>query len=308
MTEDSKHTWPLVSIITINFNQNLVTSQLIKSLQEASYPNMQIIVVDNASKEPPTPLRKLYPHIELIESRKNLGFAGGNNLGLEQARGEYILFINNDVEVEPGFLEPLVMHCYQHINTGMVCPKIRYYYHPETIQFAGYTQLNKITLRNNLIGYRQKDIGQYNKQSITPFGHGAAMMVPRTVIEKTGPMAECYFLYYEEFDWATRIKEKGYKIWYQPKSTVYHKESISTGKASPLKTYYLARNRLLYLRRNAQGYNYFLSLMYLVLLAAPKNLLTTLAKFRFRLFKAYLKGVTWHLTHPTKKHLQTWNG
>src|SRR5688572_26442584 len=100
---------PLVSVITINYNQLQLTLDLLKSLRNITYPAIEIIVVDNASVQNPLPtISAEYPEVKVIVSEKNLGFAGGNNLGIEAAAGKYLLFLNNDTEVDPGFLEPLV--------------------------------------------------------------------------------------------------------------------------------------------------------------------------------------------------------
>src|SRR5690606_29489994 len=100
---------PLVSIITINYNQEIVTCELLQSLRNINYKNIEVIVVDNASKINPSKLiSEKFPETKVIVSDVNLGFAGGNNLGIRQAKGKYILLLNNDTEVEPGFLQPLV--------------------------------------------------------------------------------------------------------------------------------------------------------------------------------------------------------
>jgi len=292
-----KDSYPMVSIITVNFNQSEITCQLLESLRNISYPNFEVIVVDNASQnDDPSFINKMYPEINFIASAENLGFAGGNNLGIKAAKGEYLLFLNNDTEVEKGFIEPLVNLLKINPSIGMVSPKIKFYYHPDTIQFAGYTPLNKVTLRNHLVGYRQTDSDKYNVSGPTHFSHGAAMIVPRHVIDEVGPMYEDYFLYYEELDWGTRIKNAGYDIWYKADSLVYHKESISTGKNSPLKTYYLSRNRLLYARKNLKGFTLITNLAFQFLVSAPKNLIGFLFKGDKDHFKSYLDGISWHLS------------
>jgi GT2 family glycosyltransferase len=106
--------------------------------------------------------------------------------------------------------------------------------HP--IQFAGYTPLSSITIRNRAIGCGEEDKGQYDTPHPTPYAHGAAMMVKREAIEKVGLMPECYFLYYEELDWSMMMTRAGYDIWYEPACTIFHKESQSTGQNSPLRT------------------------------------------------------------------------
>lgn len=98
---------PLVSIISINYKQARVTCEMLASLQHVTYPNYEVIVVDNASPvEEVQPIADQFPHVHLIRSAENLGFAGGNNLGIAEAKGKYLLFLNNDTEVDPGFLEP----------------------------------------------------------------------------------------------------------------------------------------------------------------------------------------------------------
>ena len=118
----------------------------------------------------------------------------------------------------------------------MVCPKIRFAWDNNPIQFAGYTPLSRITMRNRSIGFGEEDHGQYDAAHPTPYAHGAAMMVKREAIEKAGLMPECYFLYYEELDWSMMMRRAGYEIWYEPSTTIYHKESQTTGQQSPLRT------------------------------------------------------------------------
>ena len=237
---------PLVSIITINYNESDVTLDLLHSIRKLSYSNYEVIVVDNASpNDNPDRIKENFPEVNLIKSQENLGFAGGNNLGVKQAKGEYLLFINNDTIVPTDFIQPLVETLQNDDKIGMVSPKIKFHWDPTLIQYAGYTPMNKWTIRNNSIGYHQKDNGDFDEPKETQSIHGAAMMVPKSVVEEVGMMTEIYFLYYEEHDWAEMVKRAGFKIFYQPKSYILHKESISTGKFSPLKTYYISRNRIL---------------------------------------------------------------
>jgi len=120
------------------------------------------------------------------------------------------------------------------------------------------------------------------------------MMIPRAVIEKVGLMSESYFLYYEELDWGARIRAAGYTLWYVHDSLVYHKESVSTGKLSPFKTYYMNRSRLIYLRRNVHGPVFLIAILFLTFFSVPKNCLVFLLKKQTEHLKAYLKAVFWH--------------
>jgi len=298
--------YPLVSIITINYDHPEITCQLLESLRKITYPNIEIIVVDNASpNDDPGCIKISYPEIIFIQSSENLGFAGGNNLGVKRAKGKYLLFLNNDTEVDPGFLEPLVERFESDPKVGAISPKIKFFHTPDTIQFAGISEFNPITIRNRGLGYGEKDHGQHDKDIQTAFVHGAAMMIPMSVVQKVGMMAECYFLYYEEHDWASRIKKAGYQLWYLHNSVVLHKESISTGKLSALKTYYMNRSRLLYLRRNVDGINFYLGLLYQLFVSIPKNAFVFLLKGDVAHFKAYHHAVTWHLKSLFSKNLHT---
>lgn len=291
----SDNRFPLVSIISVNFNQSAVTAELLRSLNEISYPDVEVIVVDNGSaNDPADALADVFPRVIFLKSEKNLGFAGGNNLGIKIAKGDFLLFLNNDTEVDPGFLEPLVARLQSDSQIGMISPKIRFYYTPDTIQYAGYTPMNGITLRQHMIGYRVKDTGQFNIAGETYSIHGAAMMVPRSVISRVGMMAEMYFLYYEEHDWAERIKRAGYKLFYEPASLVFHKESVTTGKESPLKTYYINRNRFLFARRNIKGLRKLPALLYLTCIAFPKGFISCLVKGRFDLAISIWKAYIWN--------------
>jgi len=156
--------YPLVSIITVNYNQSEVTCALLESLNKTTYPNLEVIVVDNNSTEDnPDIIKERYPNIVFIKNPINYGFAAGNNFGLMRAKGEYVFLLNNDIEVPPSFIEPLVDKLEQHPEIGAVSPKIKFYYQPDTLQFAGYTPFHPVTMRNTAIGYWEKDKGQYNE-------------------------------------------------------------------------------------------------------------------------------------------------
>lgn len=290
--------YPLVSIITVNYNQAAVTCALIESLNKISYPNFEIIVIDNASPDDdPSIIKSRFPNIVFVQNPINYGFAAGNNFGLMRARGEYVLLLNNDIEVPPGFMEPLVDKLESDKSIGAVSPLIKYFYAADSIQYAGYTPINYITMRNTAIGYKQKDTGQFNEDRETAYAHGAAMMVPIEVVKKVGLMSYIFFLYYEEADWCARIKQAGYKIFFVHNSYVLHKESISTGKLSALKIYYLNRNRIVFMRRNVFGRDFYGGIAYQLFVAIPKNAFKWLIKGKIKLFLAYYQAIGWHLTH-----------
>lgn len=281
-----------LSIITVNYNGFHDTCELIDSIPLNE--EMEVIVVDNASKQNEAQLlQQKYPQIKTIRSEANLGFAGGNNLGIKAAKGKYLFFVNNDTLFKADtHFEALIDRLESNENIGMVCPKIRFSWDQCPIQFAGYTPLSPITLRNHSIGFGEEEKGQYNTPHPTPYAHGAAMMTKREVIDKAGLMPECFFLYYEELDWSMMITRAGYEIWYEPNCTIYHKESQTTGQQSPLKTYYITRNRLLFVKRNVSNMMKYLSYAYIIGIVTLKDILKYSFSRRFDLVKATINGIT----------------
>lgn len=292
---------PLISFLSVNYNQPAVSIELLDSLQKLSYPRWEIVVVDNGSQ--PSDLKEQcakYAGVKFVRSEENLGFAGGNNYGLSHCEGDYIFLINNDTEVPPDFLEPIVDLLAEQPRLGALSCKIRFFDQPDTLQYAGFTPMSKITIRNAGIGFGEADSEKYSQNYTTHFCHGAAMLVPRKVIEAVGTMYDGYFLYYEEYDWAQRIKDAGYEIWYCGKSHLLHKESVSTGKNSPLKMYYLTRNRLLFARRNYAGSTMLLTWLYFSLVALPKNILVNILKGDWKLARAFWQGYIWNFNNKAQ--------
>ncbi|MBX2916032.1 MAG: glycosyltransferase family 2 protein [Cyclobacteriaceae bacterium] len=292
--------YPLISLITINFNSTKHTIEFLESAQKLTYPNYEIIVVDNASTQSPQEiLTKKFPGIKFIRSQVNLGFAGGNNLGLKIAKGDFLFFLNNDTLLLPNFLEPIVNFMVEHPEVGMASPKVLYA-DEVTIQYAGAISINFLG-RGRRIGLLEKDIGQYDYISETDLGHGAALIVPKAIIQKVGPMPELFFLYYEEHDWCEQVKRHGYKMYYLGNSKIVHKESISTGgNEGYLKVYYLNRNRLLFMRRNFKGTKRITGLIFYTIFAFPKKLVGYLLKGKFDLAGAIVSGFYWNLKNPCR--------
>ena len=279
-----------ISIITINYNGQKDTSTLIESIPFNE--DMEVIVVDNASEQDEVSIiQNNFPQVKVIRSPKNLGFAGGNNLGIKAAKGKYIFLINNDTIFKDFNIQALIDQLESSSKIGIVCPKIRFAWGNNPIQFAGYTSLSKITVRNQAIGFGEEDKGQYNTAHPTPYAHGAAMLIKREAIEKVGRMPECYFLYYEELDWSMMFTRAGYDIWYEPACTIYHKESQATGQNSPLRTYYITRNRLLLVKRNWHGITKYISYLYLLGVVATRDLLVNIMKGQKLHVKAVIKGL-----------------
>lgn len=293
---------PLVSIITLNYNQAQATLEFLESSRKLNYSNYEILVCDMASSVSPATVFNPsdYPNTRLLFSKKNLGFAGGNNWGIHQARGEFLFIVNNDTELTPGLIQSLLEPFSQNPMIGMVCPKIKYFAQPDTIQYAGFRPMNKLTGRTATIGDLQKDHGEYNVSGPTAAAHGCAMMVKKEIIKKTGMFPEKFFLYYEEWDWSARVQKAGYIIWYQSSATIFHKESMSVGKENPLKAYYHTRNRILYMRRNSGTLHLITFTLFFTFFTLPISIFRYLLKFQFLQLWWFLRGVGYNLVHSSR--------
>lgn len=288
---------PFISIITLNYNGTDVTCDFLDSTRRLKYRNFEILVCDMASTVDPSQkiLGGNYPNTRLLLSKENLGFAGGNNWGMRQAKGDFMFIVNNDTIVTDSLLDELLKPFYEDESIGVTCPKIMYFDQPNVIQYAGFNPMNTYTGRTTGVGTYEEDKGQHNQPGPTFGAHGCAMLVKKNVIEQVGMFPEKFFLYYEEWDWSARIMKAGFKIWYTPQAVIYHKESLSVGKANPMKVYYHTRNRILYMRRNASFLPLLVFSIYFSLFAVPKNTIGYLLKRQFTHLKFFLKGVAWNL-------------
>lgn len=290
-------TEPLVSVITLNYNQAKVTCEFLESCRKLQYRNFEILVCDMASNEDPSALIQAgnYPNTRVLLSKKNLGFAGGNNWGMAHAKGDYIFIVNNDTEVTPDLINKLLAPFAKDAAIGVVCPKIKYWDNPDIIQYAGFNKMNPITGRTSTLGDKEKDMGQHNVSGPTHGAHGCAMMVKREVIDRVGMFPAKFFLYYEEWDWSARILKAGYKIWYNADAVIYHKESMSVGKNNPMKVYYHTRNRILYMRRNTRLPQLVLFVLFFSFFTAPKSIFKYIFTRQFSQLRYFIKGVAWNL-------------
>lgn len=287
---------PNISFIVINFNNVQPTLEFLESTRNLVDRSFEVIVVDNASTQDPTnEILSKYPETRVYRLNTNTGFTGGNNFGISKAKGDYIFIINNDTEVTPNLIEEVLRPFSENESIGVVSPKIKFYDQPNLIQYAGFKPINRFTGRTGAIGSREEDRGQYDQGRVTHGAHGAAMVIKKEVIEKVGVFHDDFFLYYEEWDWSTRIIKAGYKIYYQPTAVVYHKESISVGKHNPMKTYYHIRNRILYMKRNTKKIELSIFYLFLVLFVIPKSVLKYATSKQFEHLSSFMRGLIWHI-------------
>lgn len=281
-----------ISFVTINYNGIKHTRELLQSMQtHLNNVSYETLVIDNGSLINESDiLVSEFPNYIFIRSETNLGFAGGNNLGIKSCVGKYIMLINNDTLLIDNSIKSMIDFMDNNVFVAASSPKILFMEPLGIIQYAGFTELTKITLRNRGVGFGEKDVGQYDLATETFFTHGAAMVVRRTVIEKIGLMPECYFLYYEEMEWCYKMRQEGYELWFYPHTKIVHKESMSIGASSSLKIYYLTRNRLLFASRNRRGLIKLLALIYQLLIAIPAHFFKSVFIGRFDFANAIVRG------------------
>ena len=288
-----------VSIITINYNaleDTVSFLESIKSTMNFSNLDLEVIVVDNASEESPQEALSEYPWVKFVQSKYNLGFAGGNNLGALDSSGDYLFFVNNDTDLNLLELEELIDQYEANPEFGLLTPVILN--EDTSIQYAGYTELNTLTGRNRLIDTIDSSIGIKE----TSYPHGAAMLISRENLQKVGLMSENYFLYYEELDWGNRIRNAGLKIGVCVSSRITHKESVSVGKISECKLYFMTRNRILYTRKHFTRAQRFVFSMFFFLVSTPKSLVTFALKRDYRSFRAFLAAISWHFSNDVSSN------
>lgn len=291
--------YPKISIITLNYNQPERTNRFLRSTVTITYPNYEILVCDMASDlDPRTTIDiTVNGRARLLLNKKNLGFAGGNNWGIEQADGDFLFIVNNDTLVTPALLELLLQPMLNDEMIAVTCPTILQYPHTGMIEYAGFKPMNFFTGRTSSIGFNMPDEPGYRTTGPTFAAHGCAMLIRWSALQKTGLFPADFFLYYEEWDLSMRIKKAGYQIWHVGPAEIYHEGSASIGNSNPMKEYYLTRNRILFIRRNASLFQLLVFTVFFSFLSVPKSIISYLVKGQFKHLSAIVKAIRWNLQH-----------
>jgi len=246
---------PKVFIIIVNWNGELDTLECLESLKNNDYPNYEVVIIDNGSKDK---FQVSDSKIKVIYNKENLGFSGGNNIGIKYAlenNTDYVLLLNNDTIVSKDFLSKMVEVAENNNSYGIIGPKIYHYEEKDRIWFAG-GKINWLYNKGTMVGYNEIDNGQYDQPKIqkTDYITGCCALIKGEVIEKIGLIPEEYFLYYEDTDWSLRAQKQGYECLFVPKASIWHKGSKSSIAESPSYIYYHIRNGLIMAKKYAPWY------------------------------------------------------
>lgn len=247
---------PTVAVAILSWNGRKFLEQFLPSVVATTYPHAVHYVIDNASTDDTaTWLAEHYPQVKLVALKQNLGFAGGYNEGLKQIQADYYVLLNQDVEVTPSWLEPMVELMEQHPEAGACQPKLRAYHQKDHFEYAGAAggfmdYLGYTFCRGRLFDVLEPDNGQYDTVMPIFWASGAAMFVRAKLYHQLGGLDKDFFAHMEEIDLCWRMKNAGHGLLYTPLSLVYHVGGGSLPQGNPRKTFLNFRNNLWMLYKN----------------------------------------------------------
>ena len=292
----------LVSIIIPHWNGIDILSECIDSLNNTEYSNFEIIVVDNYSSDESVKwLKANHPKIKIIENDKNYGYAGGCNRGINNSKGDYIVFLNNDTIHKKDWLSNLVTFMNKHPDCAAVQPKILNYYERDKFDYAGGAGGHMDILcypfaRGRLFLEQEIDNNQYDDDAPCFWASGTAIMVRKEFFLEVEKFDENFFAHMEEIDLCWRLKLKGHNIYVNPKSVIYHKNAVSLPMTSIKKFMLNHRNSLMMLLSNYKVLTtlYLFPIRYMLELVA---ILYALTKLDFRHMFGVIQAHLWILFH-----------
>jgi GT2 family glycosyltransferase len=290
-----KNEQPKVAIIILNWNGKEDTIECLESLKHITYPNYEILLVDNGSTDGSVGcFRERYPGMEIIENGENLGFAEGNNVGIRRAMddgADYVLLLNNDTVVDPEFLGELVKVAESDPKIGIVGPIIYYYDEPSKIQYGGGKVNWWIGRPYHCLIDEIEDDKLGSMSTEVDFVTGCCILI-NIKIGNNIFFDEKYFAYFEDADLCVRLQREGYKLICNKSSKIWHKVSKSSNLHSDFYNYYFARNRLIFMKKNSSFKYYFVFYPYQIVIKTIGALIFDMINRRGGgFFRSYLKGI-----------------
>jgi GT2 family glycosyltransferase len=287
---------PSVAVVIIHWNKRLLLEQFLPSVLASTYENLQIIVADNASTDDSVAfLQSNYPQVKVVQLSENFGYAGGYNEALKWVQADYYILLNNDVEVSPNWIEPVISWMESDPKIAAAQPKLLQYNNRNYFEYAGAAggyidHLGYIFCRGRLFENMEIDKGQYDDNVPVFWASGACLFVRAKAFHEVGGFDEHFFAHMEEVDLCWRLQLAGYQNWYVGNSTVYHLGGSTLQQGNPKKTYLNFRNSLQMLLKNSATSTLF----WLIPVRSTLDLLSSFYFIKNRNFKDS-KAV--HLAH-----------
>lgn len=310
---------PSVAVVILNWNGKPFLEKFLPSVTRSTYGNLRLYVADNASTDDSVAfVQEHYPQISVIRNPRNNGFAGGYNEALQQVEADIYVLLNQDVEVEPGWIEPVVAQMQQDQQIAACQPKLRAYHQQDEFEYAGAAGgwmdvLGYTFCRGRILYTTEKDNGQYDDPQDIFWATGAALFIRSRCFHEVGGFDAGFFAHMEEVDLCWRLHRAGYRICYCPKSIVYHVGGGSLPQGNPRKLYLNFRNNLMMLWKNLHPDDRWIVLVqrfFLDILAGVKSLVAGKPRDMKAIYAAYRDYYRWrrHYKHtstlPYKKLLQ----
>lgn len=287
---------PKVAVVILNWNGLKYLEQFLPSVLASTYSNFDIVVGDNASTDGSVVfLRNTYPNVVIIENNENYGFTGGYNRVLKQVEADYYILLNSDVDVAPGWIEPVLTLMESDDTIAAAGPKLRSFFYKTYFEYAGAAggfmdRFGYPFCRGRIFDELEEDKGQYDIPGEVFWASGAALFIKKKCWDAVGGFDDSFFAHMEEIDLCWRLKNMGYKVMYCPQSTVYHVGGGTLAAESPFKTYLNFRNNLLLLKNNLPAGKAFLIIFirfWMDLLALVKFLADGKSKNAWAISKAH---------------------
>lgn len=270
------------SVIIPNWNGRKFLRSCLSSLEEQTFKDFEVIVVDNGSTDGSVDfIKKNFPKVKILELNKNIGFSPAVNLGIQQAEGKYIILLNNDTKADQNCLRYLVQAADQHPEVGMVAAKLLNFYNPKVIDSAG-DFIDAVGHANN-IGFGQKDGPEFKREGYVFLVCGGGALFKRHMLDKVGLLDEAFFAYFEDVDLCLRAQLQGFKGWYEPKALIYHIHKATSARVKALAEYLQFRNMTMTIIKNFPGSLLIKDLNWL------KIFLVNINTVRFLASEGYLK-------------------
>jgi GT2 family glycosyltransferase len=292
-----------VAVILLHLNTERHTRQCLDSLRKVTHRPLEVILIDNGSTDGSGQrIRDDYPEVIVVRNEENVGFSGGNNVGMRLAleRGaEYLCLLNNDTVVDPGFVEPLLAGAAP--SVAVQSCKIYFLAKPDTFWYAGGI-LDVGRALSSHRGMFETDRGQYDEAGETGFATGCMMFMPRAVVEKIGLLDDRFFAYFEDADWCLRARAAGYRVVYTPAAKIWHDVSTTTRIDSPVYLYLTMRNKILFLRAHSSAAGIVAQVPYLVYFYGRQLIRLAFKHRDLRKVTALWWGISDGITGATGRH------